>query len=205
MKTIVKNKQIQEMLEFEEKYDLNNLTLEEQRKVYPKLSLKETIMHIFYGYYQSLSDLVENSEYKMKLDLTYDTVGGLLTAVVYEMLAGKPSGYSLNETIEIAEKTIASYLMLLAMNEHNALLNIIRSIEYQNESFDIGIRWATALKVLIANAVSQFDFLEAIHGKVKMRNGEIRINPRQIADKYKNLTGVDLYSYEGFDECLFTF
>ena len=73
----------------------------------------------------------------MKLDLTYDTVGGLLTAVGYEMLAGKPSGYSLNETIEIAEKTIASYLMLLAMNEHNASLNIIRSIEYQNESFDL--------------------------------------------------------------------
>lgn len=208
MKPVVKNKQIQAMLDYEKKHlNMDNLPESKKSNIISSSSREESIMHIFYGYYSSLVDLVADSEYHIELDLTYDTVGNLLTAVGYEFMIGMNSGYSIKEDIEIAEKTIASYLTLLAMNEHGAVLSIVPSIEgFKDVSKTMDIQWGGLFQVFIKGALVQKDLLKAIHGCVSFTDSpaKIHIDPQKIATDYKALTGVDLYQYDGFDECEFT-
>ena len=109
MKPTIKNKSLKKILENGKNVKNSN-------------DIQESGLTIVGGYVYSLLEIAEWPEVNLPLDLTYGTVKNLTTTIGWEFSAGqKPgSGYSVKENVEMAEKTIASYLACLAMNEENA-------------------------------------------------------------------------------------
>ena len=196
----LKNQQLCEAIKAAQEDDFGNLPSELSSPVINALPPKELAMCYMEGYLSSLIEVAEYPEVNLKLDLTYETVENLPNAIAYEFLVGMNSGYSLAENIEIAEKTIATYLTLLAMNEHQ-LTYTVRDEEFDPKNPGKNF---TGISVIVNKMFIQCNFLEAAHGCLKYKANEITVLVSNVCKAYKNLTGVDLKEF-GLDDLQGTF
>ena len=127
---------------------------------------------------------------------TYETVENLPAAIGWEFSIGqKPgSGYSVENNVKIAEKTIAAYLDCLAMNEENA--GIIIKVTKERTSTNMGELTATCVR-----GIASVDFLGEITGSVSFSDKKLTVNMDKAICAYKALTGKDLKQY-GVDELI---
>ena len=101
-----------------EKNNFSALSPMEAKTIIDAMSPTQLGMIYMVGYLSSLIEIAENPRVNLKLDLTYETVRNLPGVIAHQFMVGKNSGYSLEECTEIAQKTIATYLTLLAANQH---------------------------------------------------------------------------------------
>ena len=148
------------------------------------------------GYVYSLLDVAGFPEVNIKLDLTYKTIKELPKAIAWEFSVGmnRKSVYTISQNIEIAEKSIASYLMLLAVNEENAELVVSEASDRNIKTISAPDRWS-GFDITARRGIAGVDFLKEIHGSVFINNSELTIQMDKAIKAYKNLTGKDLGLY----------
>ena len=191
----LKNEQLCEAIEAAMEDDFSNLSSELRKPFIDALPPTEAAMCFVVGYISSLIEVAEYPEVNLKLDLTYETIENLPDAIAYEFMVGMNSGYSLNENIEIAEKTIASYLTFVAMNEHQLAYTVKEgTLDPKNPGKNF-----TGISVMVNNMLAQCNFLEAAHGCLQYKENEITVLVSDVCKAYKNLTGVDLKEF-GLDD-----
>ena len=164
----------------------------------------DIVFSIVRGYFLSFCDYIEKAEEVFSgsptLDLTYDTVKNLTSILWlqyndYVVLNGGDAP----RAISIAKKTLASYLMLLCMNEHGCLPDISKQDDFE-EIIATPIASATrsdntwcgmTIKVGIKEKI---DLIKEVDNAVKItKRGNFRIRLSHVAEMYKRMCGVDLY------------
>lgn len=149
----------------------------------------ENGMNILRGYVSSLYEIAGFPEVDQKLELNYESVKNLPVIIAYEFLTGMNSGEAVEKNIEIAEKSIASYLYLLASNQHNIGLKMDFKGDFDAPGTFSGIK-VTA---------SEINFLEAAKGSVKYEDDKITIIVSNVCKAYETTTGVNLREH-GLDD-----
>lgn len=204
-----KNPKLKKEYEFNEK--LNGLTKEQGAQVWKKNKTTESqmVFSMPCGYVSSLFEIVDEFKGKLKgnptLDLTYDTVQNLPCYLGQQYFAYVGSGsYTPKVAMEILKKTMASYLMLLCMNEHNCMYEAKRCtnfdsmldklIENQTDEYS----WMGF--ALLVGPNDKYDLLlETENVATITAKGSIRIRISHIAEIYKRMCGVDLKE-KGLDD-----
>ena len=172
-----------------------------------KCALESMAFNIPIGFFASLCDSVEICESAFEshptLELTYETVEHLPLILVIQH-----GDYVLNHdmdkdyAISITKKTLASYLMLLCMNEHMCfptiqrlenIDEIMKSAELLNKRPDDS--WmGFSIKVGVNEEI---DLLHEMGNAVQLNEeGYLRISFSNIVELYKRMCGVDLYKYK---------
>jgi len=154
----------------------------------------EVAMNIMANYLISLIRVSEFPGVNLELDLTYATIGSLPAVIGYEFITGKNSGRSLAENIEIAEKTVASYLTLLALNLHNSAVVGAATGDINNRNT------FSSVEVMVGTVFSKVNFLAAMRGQVRYEGTKLTVCLSNIRDAYKQATGVDLTEYSSHFE-----
>ena len=113
-----KNEQLCQAIKDAEKNDFSHLSPEAAKPIIDAMSPTQLGMHYMVGYLSSLIEIAEHPVVNLKLDLSYETVRNLPGVIAQQFMAGENSGYSTEVNMEIAQKTIATYLTLLAANQH---------------------------------------------------------------------------------------
>ena len=120
----IKNQQIKDAVAFEKTHKISKLSVIDGAKIYEKASTQEKGLSVLLGYVSSYVEIANIPDINLPLDLTYNTVGNLATALCYLFMIGRNSHYKDAQNIEILEKTIAAYLYFLAANEHDIKINV---------------------------------------------------------------------------------
>ena len=178
-------------------------------------SLESLSFSIPIGYFTSLCDSVEICENAFDnhptLDLTYQTLEHLPF-----ILAMQYGDYALNNdmnkenALQITKKTLATYLMLLCMNEHMCFPTIYM-LENVKEIMDtssalgknpddswMGFR----IKVGVNEEI---DLLSEMGNAVELNeDGYLRITFARVVELYRRMCGVDLYEY-GIEDVQITY
>lgn len=153
---------------------------------------------ILYGYVESLMDVSERKG--IRLDLTYDTLANLPAAIValysfqkkHTLEAGTniPMRDEVNK--EIAYKTIAAYLTLLAMNEHNFWFSTLTTRQKNMQQYPWGgfvsVRTGKKRNVDLHYCCQQ----AAESSCVLPAQGGMCIQVSPIIAEYEKMTGVRL-------------
>lgn len=187
------NEQIKSVIERENIDHVFEKSIEDSSAIYDRYSTTEKGMNVLYGFVNSLIEVSEFPEINIDLDLTYKTIEGLLPAIAYEFMVGCNSGYSFDENIDIAEKTIAAYLMFLCANEHDYQIKVTKP-DICNPNID----WSGMI-IKIDNGTKSYDMLDNLRGCVKSKNGVIVIEIEKIIRAYQSITAVDLKQYKWED------
>lgn len=181
---------LQEKLTF---WDRNHFT--EERKV----------LDILLGYLDSLLELAEELQPQCdrdsSLDLTYKTVKNLPLVLGYQYMAYTRShSFSKEEALDISKRTLASYLILLCMNEHMCIPQIERivSVEEYMDGDDWGDTWCgNSLKI---GTEHKLDLLQEVGYSILVTfSGRFMVRISHISDLYKSICGIDLREH-GFDD-----
>ena len=145
------------------------------------------------GYVYSLLEVAGWPEVKLDLDLTYATVKNLAPAIAWEFSAGMnpKSGYTAEQNVEIAEKTLASYLMCLALNEENAVITVKEAKDRSVETINSPSRWS-GFDINVSRGIVTVNFLKEIIGSVTISGNKLTVRTDKAIKTYKTLTGNDL-------------
>jgi hypothetical protein len=149
----------------------------------------------------------DQTDEKVSLDLTYDTVANLPVILGYQYYAYVRSGsYTSEKALENVNKTLAAYLMLLCMNEHMCFptvsrLNnydaIMKSIAGDNDLTHQDSWMGYTVKVGVNK---EYDLLQELGQVVKVSSsGVFRIRISRLVELYKQMCGVDLRE-KGLDD-----
>lgn len=191
----LKNEQLFEAIKAAEKNDFSHLTPEAAKPFIDKMSPTQLGMIYMVGYLSSLIEISEHPRINLKLDLTYETVGNLPVVIAQQFMISKNSGYSLEECTEIAHKTIATYLTLLATNQHGLT---ITGKQTRLDPYNLGKNFS-GISISVNKLFMQCDFLDSTSGSVKYRPNEVTVFISTLCKAYKILTGVNLREY-GMDD-----
>ena len=155
------------------------------------------------GYIYSLIETVSSPDIGIDIDLSYSTVKELVQAAAVEFFIGNAPGsrYSTETNIEIAEKTIASYLICLAMNEENAGIVVSFAADISPDAVFAPNRWS-GLESVSRGVLVSVDFLKEIHNSVTFENDVLTVDMEKSIGAYRTLTGKDLRKY-GVKSCQF--
>jgi hypothetical protein len=174
-------------------------------------SNERMVFSILIGYLSSLGEMADEyndqTDDKVSLDLTYDTVANLTTVLGYQYFAYVRSGsYTSEKALEIVNKTLAAYLMLICMNEHMCFptvsrLNnydaIMKSIAGDNDLSHQDSWMGYTVKVGVNK---EYDLLQELGQVVKVSSsGVFRIRISRLVELYKQMCGVDLRE-KGLDD-----
>ena len=195
----IKNEQIKKAIAFENNRRVSKASILECADVMADMSPTDIVMNIMLGYISSLDEIAETPEIDLHLDLTYDTIKDFPTAVAYEFGAFEDTSSPFDNKVEIAIKTIASYLTFLAANEHG--LEIIGEFCGDHNAPDT----YSGLFALVGTINAREDFLAAAAGCVEFNGKDLEVYYSKIRDAYMRVTGVDLFVDYGLDDCCFTF
>jgi hypothetical protein len=204
-----KNPKLKKEYEFNEK--LNGLTKEQGAQVWKKNKTTESqmVLSMLCGYVSSLCEIVEEFEGQIEgnptLDLTYGTVQNLPRYLGQQYFAYVASGsFSPKKAMEILKKTMASYLMLLCMNEHNCMYEAQRYTNFDSmlnkldENQTDEYSWMGF--VLRVGVNDKYDLLlETENAATITAKGVLRIRVSHICEIYKRMCGVDLKE-KGLDD-----
>lgn len=202
MKFTFKNSVLKSEYEFNKK--MAGMTNEQSSQIWKKSHTSESKMAFSMpcGYVSSLCEIVEQYEDRYEdhptLDLTYDTLKHLTLFLGQQYFSYVASGsYSSQKAMEILKKTLAAYLMLLCMNEHNCSYEAQRYVNFDS-----------MLNRLDANSTDEYSWmgfgiqvgtkekydllLEMEHAATITAKGVLRIRVSHICEIYKRMSGVDL-------------
>lgn len=211
MSLIFKNPTIKTDFEINEK--IQNMSKEEASRFWKKNNFTEERISfsIMIGYLSSVCEMADEyndqTDEKVSLDLTYDTVANLPVILGYQYFAYVRSGsYTSEKALEIVNKTLAAYLMLLCMNEHMCFptvsrLNnydaIMKSIAGDNDLTHQDSWMGYTVKVGVNK---EYDLLQELGQVVKVSSsGVFRIRISRLVELYKQMCGVDLRE-KGLDD-----
>lgn len=211
MSFVFKNPAIKTDFEINEK--IQNMSKEEASRFWKKNNFTEERISfsIMIGYLSSVCEMADEyndqTDEKVSLDLTYDTVANLPEILGYQYFAYVRSGsYTSEKALEIVNKTLAAYLMLLCMNEHMCFptvsrLNnydaIMKSIAGDNDLTHQDSWMGYTVKVGVNK---EYDLLQELGQVVKVSSsGVFRIRIYRLTELYKQMCGVDLRE-KGLDD-----
>ena len=210
MKLIFKNPTIKTDYEYHKK--TQGLSMEEQSRLWSKNNFSEErmVFSILIGYLDSFCEIADECENQYEshptLDLTYDTVEYFPLVLGHQYFAYVKSGsYTSEKALEIANKTLAAYFMLLCMNEHMCFptvekLSIFDSILNNNSDADIARNnyWmGFSVKVGVNK---EYDLLGELGTAIRMTSsGVFRVRISRLVELYKQMCGVDLRE-KGLDD-----
>ena len=207
MKLVIKNPLVQEILEAYEKAMSENdklieaagiapgrtLTQEQYMKIVSKrqakLSIDDTMKEILSGYMSTFFEAVSDGP---KLDVTYDTVKNLSSALSKLFAFQKAKMMPIPQNIRTIGMTLASYLALLAINEHNAKISAIR----RKKTADFLM--ADVIDMLVTIGGKSVSLLEPCslsinqNSVLMLNNPGLTIEIDRAVAAYKELTNVDL-------------
>lgn len=188
----VHSKQIQDAIDFERRNQLHTASNKAFSERMKNAAPEQAGMSVLYGYVLSLWEIADDPQVALKLDLTYATVGNLAGAIAYEFSAGMRSPqYTLTKNMEIAEKTIAAYLMFLAANEHGMKIKVKKKDDLTIESLKDTMSWV-GYDITVGTVFAEADLLKVIRGKTEYRDGRYYIYLKDICEAYRKLTGHEL-------------
>lgn len=189
MKLNIKNDMIQRTIFTEKRYSLFDLNGAESSDVFENLTNTEMALNILWGYVSSLIEHSEMSTKKTPIDLTYNTVKNLPYFTGCEFVGCRCNGDSDAECIDVAEKSIASYLYFLAANEHNTKIHV--------EQRPGTGKWADYFEICAQGPFMKADFLSDMKGQVVLvEDNVLEIYMDKVIVSYKMITGVDLKDYD---------
>lgn len=211
MSFVFKNPTIKTDFEINEK--IQKMSKEEVSRFWKKNNFTEERISfsILIGYLSSVCEMADEyndqTDEKVSLDLTYDTVANLPVILGYQYFAYVRSGsYTSEKALEIVNKTLAAYLMLLCMNEHMCFptvsrLNnydaIMKSIAGDNDLTHQDSWMGYTVKVGVNK---EYDLLQELGQVVKVSSsGVFRIRISRLTELYKQMCGVDLRE-KGLDD-----
>lgn len=167
-----------------------------------KLSEEQMAFTIPLGFLSSLCEIVDEYEdtydSRPTLDLTYDTVKHLPLFLAQQYFAYVASGsFTSEKAIEILNKTLAAYLMLLCVNEHACVPDIKRRKDFNwifaDGDTDETHAYSWAGFTIKVGVNGKYDLLQELDKTVKITaNGVLRIRVSRIVEIYKRMCGVDL-------------
>lgn len=182
----IKNEQIQRAVDFESKSNIFAATEREASKLYRRCTDEQKVMSTLLTYVMTMLKVTELPEVDVQLDLTYDTADNFLEVVLCSFSILNNSNTEMGEIIRILESVIASYLSLLAANEHNVHINAVKAKRF-------GFR--KKLNIILSSETGEANFFEDISGMVTASEKYIKIDMERIISSYKKLTGTDLSEY----------
>ena len=211
MNLIFKNPTIKTDFEINEK--IQNMSKGEASRFWKKNNFTDEriIFSIMIGYLSSVCEMADEyndqTDENVSLDLTYDTVANLPLVLGYQYFAYVRSGsFTSEKALEIANKTLAAYLMILCMNEHMCFptvsrLNnydaIMKSIAGDNDLTHQDSWMGYTIKVGVNK---EYDLLQELGQIVKVSaSGVFRIRISRLVELYKQMCGVDLRE-KGLDD-----
>ena len=190
---------------------ISGMTREQTSQFWKKnnFSEEEMAVSIPLGYLSSLFEIVEEYENKIEshptLDLTYDTVKHLPLFLAQQYFAYVASGsFTSDKAIEILNKTLAAYLMLLCVNEHACVPDINRRKDFDwifaDGDTDETHAYSWAGFTIKVGVNGKYDMLQELSRTVKVTaNGVLRIRISRAVEIYKRMCGVDLRE-KGLDD-----
>lgn len=182
----IKNEQLQRAVDFENKYNISSATDKEASKVYRHCTDEQRAMSALLNYLTTMLKVTELPEVNAQIDLTYDTAQNLTEVLLCSFSILNNSDTEMDEIIVIIEGVIASYLSLLAANEHNVHINAVKAKRF-------GFR--KKLNIILSSETGEAGFFEDISGMVTASEEYIKIDMERISSAYKKLTGIDLTQY----------
>ena len=211
MNLIFKNPTIKTEYEINEK--MQKMSKEEASRFWKNNNFTEERMSfsILIGYLSSICEMTDEYNYQLKekasLDLTYDTVANLPVILGYQYFAYIKSGsYTSEKALEITNKTLTAYLMLLCMNEHMCFPTVSRLNNYDaiinsvagDDNLTHQYSWMGYTVKVGVN--KEYDLLQELGRVAKVSaSGVFRIRISRIVELYKQMCGVDLRE-KGFDD-----
>jgi hypothetical protein len=193
----IKSKLLKDAFNYNAVNRINDLSAPEASDVYRKTnaSTEQMVIQILIGYVTSLEDIANDKDVKLSLDLTYGTVNNLPLVVAYGFNAW--ADCTTQERIDITAKSLAAYLMLMCVNEHNCELEITRPALYTADSWAFG--WTG--NVVSTGIKKKIDLLNIAKKSVKNSAGVLTIEDKEIVDTYKEMTDINLstYGFEGIE------
>ncbi len=192
MNIVIKNNHIQELLNMYNR--MASLSNKEEQEYMSKCNNTQLGEYLIMGY---VADMLRNSaEINRELDLSYDTVENITPTLnprfreICEMKNPRQSN-----ALSLA-KSLASYLFLLAMNEHNCTLKVNQMATAiipasQNE----GPLWGGVLRIK-TGIRRELDYLPAVIEGVQMlpvpSKPLLMFTMNPVIRAYRSSTGIDL-------------
>lgn len=182
----IKNEQIQRAVDFESKSNIFAATEGEASKLYRRCTDEQKVMSTLLTYVMTMLKVAVLPEVDVQLDLTYDTADNFLEVVLCSFSILNNSDTEMGEIIRILESVIASYLSLLAANEHNVHINAVKAKRF-------GFR--KKLNIILSSETGEANFFEDISSMVTASEKYIKIDMERVCYSYKKLTGIELTKY----------
>jgi hypothetical protein len=211
MSMIFKNPTIKSDYEMNKR--IQKMSKEEASRFWKKNNFTEERISfsIMIGYLSSVCEMADEyndqTDEKVSLDLTYDTVANLPVILGYQYFAYVKSGsYTSEKTLEIVNKTLAAYFMLLCMNEHMCFPTVSKLHNYdaimKSIAGDLDLThndsWMGYTVRVGVN--KEYDLLQELGQVVKISaSGLLRIRISRLVELYKQMCGVDLRE-KGLDD-----
>lgn len=202
MELQIKSKSAKRMLERLDGFDQEAFSHQIEKENLGNMAIAEGLL---LGYLDSFFTIIKGRG--ILLDMTYETLDRLPTAIAELFIFHRMNGVYQNEPVKrigLIEKTLAAYLTLLAMNEHGYsmrvrdYLNDLRKGKQPKQPL-----WAEMFSIM-TGAHGEIDLLPACviahdrTGGYTSRNG-LRLNAAPIVEVYQYMTGVSLEKY-GFTQ-----
>ena len=182
------------------------LSIEETSRLWTKNKFSEErkVFSILIGYLDSICDIADRCENQYEphpmLDLTYETVEHLPLVLGHQYFSYVESGlYTGEKALEIANKTLAAYLMLLCMNEHMCFPTVSRLNNFEDIRKSLGSDMHTTHKdswmgcTIKVGVDKEMDLLTELGNVIRVSaSGAFRVRISRLVELYKQMCGVDL-------------
>lgn len=200
MSLIFKNPTIKTDYELSQK--IKGLSFEETSKQFAKHKLTEEriafsiLVNYLSSFYEIGEECEELYEPNSNIDLTYNTLKNFPVLIARQYFHYVVSGsYTQEQALEIANKTIASYFMLLCMNEHMCFPTVAKLQDFddiiKNPSAIPSDSWMGFTCKVGVN--KEYDLLQELGQVARITaSGSFRVRVSRLVDLYKQMCGVDL-------------
>lgn len=153
----------------------------------------DSIKLIFAGYLDAMEDGAGLAN--VELDMTYETAKNLMPAVIALANLQNKNGYDNQHNAEITMKTLAAYLTLMAVNNHNAKIKVDKKGSSRDSRPSL---WSDRYYLRINNKRDS-DFLpyaiEGINGVPIEVDDGFTVDINALIGAYLRITGVNLADY----------
>ena len=161
----------------------------------------DSVKFFFSGYLQALEEGARNA--KVELDMTYDTLNNVKPALIALADIQNKNGYDNKRNSTVTAKTLASYLTLMAINNHKVKITVEMTSDGRKEK---PYFWADMYQIKLNGKIDS-DFLpyaiKSANSGIEVDNG-IAFNITPLVGAYKRATRINLLDY-GFDNMIVVF
>lgn len=190
-----------------------SLSMQEQSCLWTKNKFSEEriAFSILIGYLDSFCEIANECEnqydHHPTIDLTYETVKNIPLVLGHQYFSYVKSGsYTSEKALEIANKTLAAYFMLLCMNEHMCIPIVTRLDNFDDILKSLGDDMSATPKsswmgcTIKVGANQELDLLAELGNIIRVSvSGAFRVRISRLAELYKQMCGVDLRE-KGLDD-----